>query len=88
MMEQQADRGGRFLFFSVLNSENSFLPVLDVLYRYARSNKAESTLVRRRFRNRLKRMFENSGQSMIQLLLLFLCLAGNSGKHPQKLGDM
>jgi hypothetical protein len=30
MMEQQADRGGRFLFFSVLNSGKSFLPMLDV----------------------------------------------------------
>jgi hypothetical protein len=32
MMEQQADREGRFLFFSVLSSGKSFLPVLDVLF--------------------------------------------------------
>jgi hypothetical protein len=30
MMEQQADRGGRFLLFSVLNSGKSFLQMFDV----------------------------------------------------------
>jgi hypothetical protein len=32
MMEQQVDRGGRFLLFSVLSSGKFFLPVLDVLF--------------------------------------------------------